>query len=186
MDERMEEAFRVFPRWEFLPDDVANMAAWDVPLPIGYGQTNSQPQTVELMLGWLDVQERQKILDLGSGSGWTSALLAHMTGPHGKVVAVEVVPDLVEFGSDNCERLGIKNVGFHRAGPRLGRREEAPYDRILVSASARRLPEELIDQLAENGKMVIPVMQSVLVVEKTRPGNLSITEHPGFLFVPLI
>src|SRR5258708_5095943 len=116
MDDRVDEAFQNVPRRNFLPPDLADRAAVDAPLPIGFGQTNSQPYTVGLMLEWLDVQPGNKILDVGAGSGWTTALLAYLTGPKGKVVAVEKVPELVEFGRENCTRLGIKHVEFHEAG----------------------------------------------------------------------
>ena len=86
------------------------------PLPIGFGQTISQPTTVKFMLSWLDAMPGDEVLDIGSGSGWTSALLADIVGPQGIVYAVERIPELVKFGRDNCRRLGIENVFFFQAG----------------------------------------------------------------------
>jgi protein-L-isoaspartate(D-aspartate) O-methyltransferase len=160
-------------------------AALDAPLPIGFGQTNSQPTTVAMMLDWLDVDPGQKVLDIGSGSGWTTALLAHLVGPKGKVIAVELVPELLEFGRDNAERAGVKNAEFHEADDGYGWPKSAPYERILVSAAARTLPPELIKQLAPGGRMVIPIHNSVWVVKKEDDETIDLVEHPGFAFVPL-
>jgi protein-L-isoaspartate(D-aspartate) O-methyltransferase len=182
----ISEAFRAVPRWDFLPDSVVGQVDVDMPLPIGHGSTNSQPSTVRRMLQWLEVEPGQRILDVGSGSGWTTALLAHLTGQNGYVVAVEKVPDLVEFGQENCDMLGIKNVEFHRATDTYGWPDEAPYQRILVSADARDLPDDLTEQLAPGGIMVIPVAGSIFKIEKEEDGELTAYEHPGYAFVPLV
>lgn len=179
-------AFAAIPRQNFLPKTERSAADLDIPLPIGYGQTNSQPLTVRLMLEWLAVEPGQKVLDVGSGSGWTTALLAHLTGASGHVVAVEKIPELVVFGRNNCARLGIRNVTFHETGARLGWSEEAPYDRILVSAAASELPEELVSQLARQGRMVIPVGSHIFVVNKDNKGQVTHDSHSGFAFVPLV
>lgn len=182
----IEGAFQAMPRGNFLPHWVAEAVELDAPLPIGFGQTNSQPSTVALMLEWLDVKPGQKILDVGSGSGWTTALLAYLTGPSGRVIAVERVPELVRFGRDNCTRLGIQNVEFNQAEDTYGWLAAAPYDRILVSAAALEIPPELIDQLALGGRLVIPLSNSILVIDKDETGTIDQQEHPGFIFVPLI
>src|SRR3990167_5795569 len=114
-EDRIEEAFEVVDRAKFMPKDVRHLAGYDQAVPIGYGQTISQPYTVSLMLQWLDPQPGDKVLDIGSGSGWTTALLAYLVGPKGKVYAVERIPELVEFGRDNCERFGVKNAYFSTA-----------------------------------------------------------------------
>lgn len=182
----VDDALHHVHRRDFLLEDVKERAELDAPLPIGYGQTNSQPYTVRLMLEWLEVEEGQKVLDIGSGSGWTSALLAHLVGDKGSVYAIETIPQLVEFGRKNCEKLGIKNVKFFEAGEELGLPKYAPYDRILVSASAGQFPEELLDQLAAPGKLVIPVGETIYEVEKDSSGNITTDEHPGYVFVPLV
>ncbi|MDZ7744782.1 MAG: protein-L-isoaspartate O-methyltransferase [Candidatus Saccharibacteria bacterium] len=182
----VERAFRVIKRKDFLPDDIKHKADLDSPLPIGYGQTNSQPSTVRRMLEWLEVQKNEKILDVGSGSGWTSALLANLVGKEGRVYAVEKVPQLKKFGEDNCSREGIDNVAFFEAGEVYGLPRHAPYDRILVSAAAGSLPDELLQQLKVGGRAVIPVEGSVHVIDKLSSDKFRDMQHPGYLFVPLI
>lgn len=183
---RIEQAFQAVARADFLPAEAKARASADEPIPIGYGQTNSQPYTVRLMLEWLNPQLGEKILDVGSGSGWTTALLSFLVGPTGKVYAVEKVPELVKFGRDNCRRLGIKNVHFYLAGKGYGLPEFAPYDRILVSAAAAEVPEDLVAQLKTGGRLVIPIHSSIYVIDKTGSQDYTIFEHPGFAFVPLL
>ncbi len=179
-------AFEQMQRQNFVPEEQRVNVNVNAPIPIGYGQTNSQPYTVEKMLRWLEPEPGNKVLDVGSGSGWTTALLAYLVGRNGKVYAVEKIPELVEFGRDNCNRLGIKNAQFFEAGKGYGLPEYAPYDRILVSASATKMPQELIDQLKPGGKLVIPVKSDILEVEKITDNSLDIKAHPGFIFVPLV
>ena len=162
------------------------MAKIDSPLPIGHGQTNSQPSTVKKMLAWLDAKPGDMVLDVGSGSGWTTALLSYIVGSKGYVYAVEKVPELVTFGRKNNKKLGIKNVKFFEAGESYGLPEHAPFDRILVSASAENLPHELIEQLKPGGKLVIPVKNDILEITKKPNGDVMTLIHPGFVFVPLI
>lgn len=183
---RIDETFEQIPREVFLPEGVKKFAGEDRPLGIGYGQTNSQPTTVKWMLQWLDVRQGQKVLDVGSGSGWTSALLSHLVGPGGTVEAVERVPELVAFGQKNCEKLGLKNITFYQAGERFGLPDKAPFDCILVSAGANRLPEELVEQLKPGGIMVIPVKHDILVVHKKADKTVVVDRNRGFTFVPLL
>src|SRR5215218_2602961 len=111
--DRVAEAFAAMPREWFLPAGERKSAAFDGPLPIGHGQTNSQPRTVEAMLRLLEVRSGQKVLDVGCGSGWTTALLAHLTGPSGRVLGVELEPDLVAFGTENLDRLDLSWASIH-------------------------------------------------------------------------
>jgi protein-L-isoaspartate(D-aspartate) O-methyltransferase len=135
------------------------------------------------MLRLLDVRRGQRVLDVGSGSGWTTALLAHLTGPGGEVTGVELEPELVDFGSANLARTGQVWASIRAAAPEvLGWPAGAPYDRILVSAEPRHLPQELVDQLADDGVMVIPVSGTMLRV--TNPGA-EVSRHGGYRFVPL-
>ena len=186
MNKALTDAFAKVPRRNFLPDDVQEQADYDSALPIGFGQTNSQPSTVMMMLDWLSPEPGDKILDVGSGSGWTTALLAQLTGEKGQVYAVEKIPELVAFGRDNCQRLSIANVRFFQANNEIGLPKHAPYDRILVSASANALPEKLLTQLKPEGKMVIPVGSDILEITKSSDSFYESKTHPGFVFVPLV
>ena len=198
-------AFAAFPRTGFLPPRQRRRASYDGPLDIGHHQTNSQPRTVEAMLRLLEVQPGDRVLDVGAGSGWTTALLAHLTGPGGTVHGVELEPSLVEFGSANLAATRQTWASIRPSCPDvLGLPDHAPYDRILVSAQPRTLPASLVDQLAPGGRMVIPVNGTLLRVTRppagAQPGGtadrgadrgadkepgVSITEHGSYRFVPL-
>jgi protein-L-isoaspartate(D-aspartate) O-methyltransferase len=177
-------AFLATPRVGFLPVRSRWRASYDGPLRIAAGQTNSQPRTVEDMLRLLDVRPGHRILDVGAGSGWTTALLAHLTGPTGEVLGVELEPELVEFGSANLARVERPWARIRLATPGvLGDPGGAPYDRILVSAEPDRLPGELVAQLdPDGGILVIPVAGEMLRV--TNPGAV-VTAHGHYRFVPL-
>ncbi len=162
-------AFAALPREGFLPEGERRRAAYDGPLAIGHGQTNSQPRTVEAMLRLLEVAPGQRVLDVGSGSGWTTALLAHLVGPTGSVVGVELEPTLVEFGSANLAATDQPWASIRAAAPGvLGVPDHAPYDRILVSAEPSSLPQALVDQLGEGGRLVIPVRGTMTLVTRIR------------------
>ena len=152
MSDPVDAAFEATPRRGFLPRRARRRASYDGPLPLAAGQTNSQPRTVEDMLRLLDVRPGQRVLDVGAGSGWTTALLAHLVGPTGTVVGVELEPELVAFGSDNLARTARPWASIRLATPGvLGDPHAAPYDRVLVSAMADSLPSTLVDQLADDG-----------------------------------
>jgi protein-L-isoaspartate(D-aspartate) O-methyltransferase len=182
----VDKAFEEINRKKFVPDHLIDLAAIDGPLPIGYGQTISQPTTVRLMLEWLAVQPGERILDVGSGSGWSTALLANITGPQGSVWAVERIPALVRLGRANCRKAGILNVKFFLSGNDYGLAKYSPYDRILVSAAANQVPQALLAQLKVGGKLVIPVRHDILEITKKTADNYNYVTHPGFVFVPLI
>jgi protein-L-isoaspartate(D-aspartate) O-methyltransferase len=186
IDNTIVKTMKSVDRRIFLPEEAKNQADIDTPIAIGYGQTNSQPSTVRWMLQWLDPRGGEHVLDVGSGSGWTSAILARLVGSSGKVFAVELVPQLVKSGRENCRRAGVKNVEFYQAGSTLGLPANAPYDRILVSAAANELPRELVDQLKIGGRMVIPIRGEIWVINKGENSHLGITKHTGFVFVPLV
>lgn len=182
---RIYDAFFNISREDFLPQNVRLLANADNALSIGFGQTNSQPYTVAFMLHLLKVKKEQKVLDVGSGSGWSTALLAHMVGPKGSALGVEIIPELVTFGNHNLNKYRLPWAHIYKADDDIGLVKNAPYDRILVSASAKEIPQGLIDQLDTAGIMVIPVKESIWQVTKTSAG-IQKQEYPGFLFVPLV
>lgn len=182
---KLDKAFAKYSRKYFLLERTKNSADIDAPIYIGYGQTNSQPTTVRNMLTWLDVKNGDNVLDVGSGSAWTTALLSYLVGKSGHVTAVEIVPELLEFGRHNCEKLKISNADFYLAQHQLGYPPNAPYQKILVSAGAKSIPQELLDQLTPSGTMVIPVGQNIEVITKQSNGSIRKKTHYGYAFVPL-
>lgn len=183
------DAFSEISRVEFVPEELESEADRDIALPIGYGQTISQPLTVAVMLELLDPKRGQKILDVGSGSGWTAALLAYIVGGQGKVIAVEGIEQLEKFGEKNVDKFGYVKKGiveFYAADGNIGFPPAAPFDRILVSAAAEKIPQALKDQLKIGGKMVIPVKNAITYLEKKSETDFYKEEYPGFSFVPLI
>lgn len=184
--ERLRAAFDRVRRSDFLPADQHGFAGEDAALPIGYGQTNSQPSTVEAMLDLLDVQPGHRVLDVGCGSGWTTALLAVLVGPEGEVVGVEIVPELVAWGRENLASYALPWARVEQARDGvLGVPELGPYDRVLVSAEATRLPTGLLEQLVPGGVMVVPVTGRMTVVRRT-DGEPAVQEVGWYTFVPLI
>src|SRR5215217_740146 len=147
--DRVSAAFDAVRREEFLPPKARDRASYDGPIDIGHGQTNSQPRTVAAMLLLLDVRAGQRVLDVGAGSGWTTALLGHLVGRTGLVVGVEVVPELAVWGEHNVRRVAGDWATVSQAAPGVfGDPARGPYDRILVSAESAEIPAELLDQLA--------------------------------------
>jgi protein-L-isoaspartate(D-aspartate) O-methyltransferase len=191
------EAFRKIKRIDFLPEDMRGLAELNQALPIGYGQTISQPLVVAFMLELLQPKKGEKILDIGSGSGWTTALLAEIVrekslpaGRQGKVVAVDIVPELVEFGKKNVEKYNFIEKGiveFICLDGSKGYGKEAPYDKILASAaSSARVPKAWNRQLKIGGRIVAPVDSSIQLFTKKNENEFQEKEYPGFAFVPLI
>lgn len=173
------------PRERFLPADQVAWAAQDRPLPIGRGQTNSQPSTVATMLWLLDVQPGQRVLDVGAGSGWTTALLADLVGPAGEVIGVELEPDLVAPARRNLAATDQPWARIEPADPdRLGYAAAAPYDRILVSAMAVEIPSELSTQLDRVGVMVLPAGGRLVRVVRDVTGA-TVDRFGHYRFVPL-
>lgn len=189
-DPRIADAFAATAREGFLPPAEIRFADQDRPLSIGYGQTNSQPTTVRHLLELLEASPGDRVLDVGCGSGWTTALLAHLVGPSGEVRGVEIVPELVEFGRANLVALDRPWARIDpAAADTLGLPDEAPFDRILVSAEATDVPLDLVEQLREGGLMVLPVRGRLCQVR--RPAGWPAVEavvvrHGRYAFVPLI
>ncbi len=182
-------AFGAVDRSHFVKPGSVDDALSDEPLAIGYGQTISQPFTVAFMLELLQPEVGDRVLDVGSGSAWTSALLSELVGPNGKVFAVELIPQLKTFGEENLKREGYASVQVFAGDGSRGLSEFAPFKRILVSAAAHGIPQALRDQLSVGGRLVIPVgpyVQDMVLVEKLGKGNFREQRYPGFQFVPLV
>lgn len=184
-DERVVSAMEQVPREEFVPAASRHLAYEDMPLSIGEEQTISQPFIVALMTQALELKGKERVLEVGTGSGYQAAilsLLAHW------VVTVERLPKLAESARQTLKRLGYNNVEVHVAGDAIGWREGAPYDAIIVTAGAPQVPQELLGQLAEGGCLVIPVgsrfEQQLIKLKKEKTGIT--TESLGACrFVPL-
>ncbi len=187
--DRIIDAFSKIKRVDFVPDELESAAQANIPLPIGQGQTISQPLTVAFMLEKLQPMPGDKILDIGSGSGWTTALLAHIVGKKGKVIGIERIKSLCAFGTNNISKYNFLSGGRAKiicADGSRGYINEAPYDRILVSAAAEEIPKELKKQLVIGGRLVIPVKNSIFLLEKKSTKDFHEEEYPGFAFVPLV
>ena len=183
------DAFKNINRADFVPDELKDEAGDDSPLPIGWGQTISQPLTVALMLELLQPRPGEKILDVGSGSGWTSALLGQCVGEKGQVFAVERIPELCEFGKNNIFKYNFINKGIIKlicADASRGLAVEAPFDKILVSAAAPDVSAELKNQLKVGGRLLMPVKNSIWLAERKNEKEFNEKEFYGFSFVPLI
>lgn len=186
----VREVMTAVRREWFLPDAVVPHAEQDAPLPIGHRATCSQPTTVRHLLEHLGPRPGHRVLDVGAGSGWTTALLAELVAPDGVVVGVELEPPLVTFGRANLARAARHGVDVSRARIEqaldgvLGLPDEGPFDRVLVSAEARELPAALLAQLAEGGRMVVPVAGRLLVVDRDGAG-VRTRDEGAYRFVPL-
>jgi len=183
------EAFQKIKRRDFLPEDMKDLAELNEALVIGSGQTISQPLTVAFMLELLQPKPGDKILDIGSGSGWTTALLAEIVGEKGKVTAIEIIPELKEFGEKNIAKYNFVEKGiaeFICVDGSKGYKKEAPFDRILASASAEKIPPSWKEQLKIKGRIVTPIGSSIWLFVKKSEEEFEETEYPGFAFVPLI
>jgi protein-L-isoaspartate(D-aspartate) O-methyltransferase len=185
-DKRVLAAMSRLPREKFVPPESWPMAYEDRPLPIGCGQTISQPYIIALMTAALKLTENDRVLELGTGSGYQTAILAELAR---QVVSVERLPPLAESARKVIDSLGYKNIEIHIAGEALGWPPGAPYDAIMVTAGAPSLPAELLAQLAWGGRMIIPVgtryMQELYKVTKNKSRN-KLENLGGCRFVSLI
>jgi protein-L-isoaspartate(D-aspartate) O-methyltransferase len=185
-DPQVRAAMRSIRREDFLPERQVGFADDDRALPLGFGQTCSQPTTVRHLLSLLEVHPGHRVLDVGSGSGWSTALLATLVGPSGSVHGVELVHELVERSRLSLAGYPLPwaTVEPAEAGT-LGIPSRAPYDRILVSAEADDLPEPLVDQLTADGRMVVPVAGRLWVVQRRGTEPIHVERVGFYRFVPL-
>ena len=198
---RIIEAFKKIDRRDFLPrsdakhllrgvpDNLEKMAYINEPLPIGEGQTISQPMTVVFMLELLQPEPGNKIFEIGFGSGWQTVILAEIVGKSGKVFAVERIPEIFRFGRKNIAKYGfIKNGIVKTIGgdATLGLKRHAPFDRIIAAASGKEIPQAWLKELRIGGRLVAPVKESIWLYIKTDKNKFSKKEFPGFVFVPLV
>jgi protein-L-isoaspartate(D-aspartate) O-methyltransferase len=179
-------AMQRLPRERFVPQELRHLAWENRPLPIGGGQTISQPEIVAAMTAALQLRGDERVLEVGTGSGYQTALLAQLAH---EVISVELIPSLAERARQLLSDLGYSNVRVELAGPELGRPEDAPYDAIIVTAGAPAVPSALLAQLGPGGRMVIPVgsrTEQDLVLVRRRGSGIERVLLGPCRFVPLI
>jgi len=187
IDTAVLDAMSTVPRHRFVSRIYRSMAYTDNPLPIGHGQTISQPYVVALMTQLLQVDRKHKVLEIGTGCGYQTAILSILSK---KIITIEVLSSLSTKSRKQLTKLGYKNVDFHCADGKNGWSKEAPYDRILVSAAPETIPEVLIEQLSPKGCMVIPVGslydQFIHIITKDKNEQIHIKKSTPVRFVPLV
>ena len=188
IDKKIINAFLKVPRENFVLDEWKWQAYDDNPLPIPADQTISQPTTVVQMLNELELKRGMKVLEIGAGSGYNAALMGKIVGKEGKVISVEIIPELVKFAKENLEKVKIKNVKIVKADGSRGYEKEKPYDRIVCTAASPKIPETWKKQLKRGGMILAPVgnMYGQTLLKVKRIGNNYEYEELGdYLFVPL-
>jgi protein-L-isoaspartate(D-aspartate) O-methyltransferase len=183
------EAFSEVPREDFTPYQFRGKSYEDTALPIGHGQTISQPYTIALMLSNLDIKPGQKVLEVGSGSGYVLALISYLVGKKGRVFGVEVIKEL--FLKSREKLNDYRNVRVYHKNGSHGLDEEMLFDRIIISAACRNIPEKLMAQLKVSGILVAPVgsrfEQELVIIKRKSESEFEIIKKiPGFIFVPFV
>ena len=185
-DRKVVDAMARVPREAFVSAASRHLAYEDIPLPIGEGQTVSQPLIVAMMVSMLNLKPGDKVLEVGTGSGYQAAVLSLLAN---EVITTERFKSLADSARERLQSLGYHNVTVHQAGDVLGRSEDSSFRAIIVAAAAPRLPRVLLEQLSEGGRMVIPVgsrsLQDLLLVTKSHDGY-SVKNHGSCRFVPLL
>ncbi len=177
---------RSVDRKDFVIESEKENAYTDYPLPIPCGQTITRPSQMAFILEFLDIQKGEKVLEVGSGSGWGTAILAELVGKTGQVWSVEIKPELVEFGIKNLQKYNFTQVNLLQARSTYGLPEHAPYDKIIISASGDKLEEAFFNQLKIGGKMTIPTKDKLVLLTKQNESEYKTKSFKGFVFVPLI
>ena len=182
-------AFKEVDREYFIPENLKNVAYQDMPLPLLRGKTISQPTTVMIMTHALELQRDEKVFEIGTGSGYQSAIIAKIIGSKGKVITTEVVPELVQFARQNLKKAKIDNVIVHEEDGSNGMLNEAPFDKIIITAACKEFPKPLIGQLKPEGIIVGPVgnqnEQEMIRGIKDKDGHLELEFLGPFLFTPM-
>lgn len=175
-------------RENFVPKNLKRYAYENTTLPIGYGQTISQPQVIALMLSLLRLRKNQKVLEVGSGSGYVLALLSETVGKKGKVFGIERIKQLAEKSKENL--VDYRNIRVYNRNGSRGLEEKAPFDKILISAAVREIPQKLLNQLKNRGILVAPkgptFEQSLVVIQRQKNEFITKNTVPGFIFVPFV
>ena len=187
-DPRVLEAMRTVRREQFVPESVRTYSTSDTPLPIGFDQTISQPYIVAYMTELLELDPDHRVLEIGTGSGYQTAVLATLCD---HVYSIEIVPELAERSAKILQELDYRNVSVRLGDGYLGWPEHAPYDRIIVTAAPPELPQALVDQLATQGRLVAPVgrnpdAQKIVLVTKDARGNVRRRNQLPVRFVPMV
>ena len=184
------DAFKKIDRANFVPKELKDNAYINEPLPIGEGQTISQPYTVAFMIELLQPNKGDKIFEIGFGSGWQTAILAHIVSEKGgKVYAVERVPELFRFGRYNIAKYNFIKKGIVKTigGDAIfGLKRHAPFDKIIAAASGEKIPTVWLEELKIGGRLVAPIKESIWLYIKTAKDKFSKKEFPGFVFVSLV
>ena len=187
-DKNVLNAFSKVSRHLFVPEEMIDESYLNIALPIGYGQTISQPYTIAVMLEALELKKGDKVLEAGTGSGYNAALISHLIGKRGKLFTTEIVHELAEKSRKKISELGLKNIKVVECDGSLGYERGKPYDKIIVTAACREIPSPLIKQLKNNGILVAPVghtyEQAMLKVKKIGK-KLDVKKLGFFIFVPL-
>lgn len=188
-DKKIIDVMLKVPREEFIPEYRKRWAYDDRPLEIGSGQTISAPHMVAIMTEALDAKPKNKILEIGAGSGYQAAILAEIV-KEGKIYTIERISEIADFARENLSKLNYENVFVIKDDGSLGYEKEKPYDRIIVTAGAPGIPKTLIEQLRQDGKLLIPVggklYQDLILVEKEKNNKVKKRSLGGCMFVPLV
>jgi len=180
-------AFSKVKRENFIPEKIKQHAYEDTALPIGNGQTISQPCTIAMMFSLLELKKGQKVLEIGSGCGYVLALISEIIESNGEVFGIEIIKELAEASKKNLKNY--KNIKVYNKNGAGGLKEKAPFDRILISAACEKIPKKLLYQLKNNGILVAPVgsyEQSLVAVKRTKNKFITQKEIPGFIFVRFV
>ena len=183
------EAFEKVDRGDFVPEEYKSRAYLNTALPLGHKQTVSQPLAVAFMLELLDLRAGEKILEIGTGSGWKTVLIGKLVGETGKVYSIERIEEIYNFAKQNITRYGFLEKGTVElilGGGFRGYGEQAPYDGIIASASVQEIPLIWKEQLKIGGKIVAPVKDSIIVIDKVAKDRFEQRQYFGFKFMPLV